>query len=121
MKKTFQLIVEKVKRKTTKNKKRLDTHEYKEQAKIINEFNMASDNEKNKIIKKANEIIKNHKEEKAQLKSDLEELKKENLKFRTELKEYEAERQHYKKQEDLNKQLQADLKASKIDLSTALE
>ena len=113
--------VQKVKRKTTKNKKRLDTHEYKEQAKIINEFNVVSDNEKQKIIKKANEIIKNHKEDKKKLKEDLEKLRAENLKFRQELKEYEAERADYKKQEQLNKQLQEDLKANKIELSEALE
>ncbi len=61
------------------------------------------------------------KQEKKKLKEDLEELKKENAKFREELKDYELLREDYKKQEDLNKQLQADLKASKIDLPTALE
>ena len=113
--------VEKVKRKTTKNKKRLDTHEYKEQAKIINEFNMASDNEKQKIIKKTNEIINNEKEDKKKLKEELEELKKANSIFREELKANQSEREHYKLQEQLNKQLQEDLKANKIELSEALE
>ena len=52
---------------------------------------------------------------------ELEELKKANSIFREELKANQSLREDYKKQEDLNKQLQEDLKASKLDLSTALE
>ena len=85
-----------------KSVKRLDTHEFKASK------------------KRENEIINREKEDKKKLKEDLEKLKEENNLFRTELKEYEAKREDYKKQEDLNKQLQADLKASNIDLSTAL-
>ena len=86
-----------------KSAKRLDTHQFKASK------------------KRENEIINREKEDKKKLKEDLEKLKEENNLFRTELKEYEAKREDYKKQEDLNKQLQADLKASKIDLATALE
>lgn len=60
-------------------------------------------------------------EDKKKLKEELAELKKANNQFRAEMKDYDLLREDYKKQEDLNKQLQADLKASKIDLSTALE
>ena len=86
-----------------KSAKILDTHQFKASK------------------KRENEIINREKEDKKKLKEDLEKLKEENNLFRTELKEYEAKREDYKKQEDLNKQLQADLKASKIDLATALE
>jgi hypothetical protein len=111
-----------------KSVKRLDTHEFKASKKRENEVKKIVMNEKNKIIDKANEIIGNgnvtinkQKEDKKKLKEELEELKKENLKFREELKEYELKREDWKKQEDLNKQLQADLKDKKIDLATALE
>ena len=60
-----------------KNKKRLDTNEYKEQAKIINDFNMASDREKRKIIKQANETIKKQNEDKKKLKEELDFVKNE--------------------------------------------
>lgn len=105
----------------SKSNKRLDTHDFKKSKKEENEVKKIIKNEKNKIVKKANEIIRNHKEDKKKLKEELEKLKEENLKFRQELKEYEAERADYKKQEQLNKQLQEDLKANKIELSEALE
>ena len=86
----------------------------------------APDQETSRIKKSVNLVKDEHlararaNEDKKKLKEDLEKLKEENNLFRTELKEYEAKREDYKKQEDLNKQLQADLKASNIDLSTAL-
>ena len=104
-----------------KSAKRLDTHQFKASKKEENEVKKIVKNEKSKIVKKANEIINNEKEEKKRIKAELEELKKENSKFREELKANQSEREHYKLQEQLNKQLQQDLKASKIDLSTALE
>lgn len=106
-----------------KSAKRLDTHEFKASKKRENEVKKIVKNEKNKIVKQANEIIKNHKEDKKKLKEELEELKKENAKFREELKNKDGgvTREEFKLLEDLNKQLQADLKASKIDLATALE
>jgi len=104
-----------------KSVKRLDTHEFKASKKEENEVKKIVKNEKNKIVKKANEIINSEREDKKKLKEELEELKKENSKFREELKANQSEREHYKLQEQLNKQLQQDLKASKIDLSTALE
>lgn len=120
--------VEKVKRKTTRNKKRLDTHDFKAEKKVENELKKISVLQKNKIVEKANEIInkgnetiRKQKEDKKKLKQDLEKLKEENNLFRTELKELKAEREHYKLQEDLNKQLQADLKSNKIELSEAKE
>ncbi len=104
-----------------KSVKRLDTHEFKASKKEENEVKKIVKNEKSKIVKKANEIINSEREDKKKLKEELEELKKENSKFREELKANQSEREHYKLQEQLNKQLQQDLKASKIDLSTALE
>ncbi len=104
-----------------KSVKRLDTHEFKASKKEANEIKKIVKNEKSKIVKKANEIINSERADKKKLKEELEELKKENSKFREELKANQSEREHYKLQEQLNKQLQQDLKASKIDLSTALE
>lgn len=104
-----------------KSVKRLDTHEFKASKKEENEVKKIVKNEKSKIVKKANEIINSEREDKKKLKEELEELKKKNSKFREELKANQSEREHYKLQEQLNKQLQQDLKASKIDLSTALE
>ena len=104
-----------------KSVKRLDTHEFKASKKQENEVKKIVKNEKSKIVKKANEIINNEKEEKKRIKAELEELKKENNLFRAELKENGAKREDYKKQEQLNKQLQEDLKANKIELSEALE
>ena len=105
-----------------KSAKRLDTHDYKAEKKAENEVKKVVKNEKNKIVKKANEIINSEREDKKKLKAELEELKKENSKFREELKNKDgATREDFKLQEDLNRKLQQDLKASKIDLSTALE
>ena len=105
-----------------KSVKRLDTHEFKASKKEENEVKKIVKNEKSKIVKKANEIINSEREDKKKLKEDLEELKKENLKFREELKAKDGgvTRDEYKKQEDLNKELQEDLKANKIELSEAL-
>ena len=91
-----------------KSAKRLDTNEFKKQAKKENEVKKTITKEKN-----TTRIIK----------EELELLKKENSKFRTELKEKEggATREEFGLLEALNKQLQEDLKASKIDLSKALE
>ncbi len=91
-----------------KSAKRLDTNEFKKQAKKANEVKKTITKEKN-----TTRIIK----------EELELLKKENSKFRTELKEKEggATREEFGLLEALNKQLQEDLKASKIDLSKALE
>lgn len=124
--------VEKVKRKTTRNKKRLDTHPYKASKKVENELKKILKKEigkkvyedierANKEIIQANENISKSNEDKKKLKEELAELKKANNQFRAELKEYEAERAEYKKQEELNKQLQEDLKANKIELDEALE
>ncbi len=113
--------VEKVKRKTTKNKKRLDTNEYKEQAKIINDFNMASDREKRKIIKQANETIKKQNEDKKKLKEELDFVKNEFKSIREMLKGTGATREDFKKIDELNKQLQNDLKNNDIDLAKATE
>ena len=105
-----------------KSAKRLDTHDYKAEKKAENEVKKVVKNEKNKIVKKANEIINSEREDKKKLKEELEELKKENAKFREELKANEdlSTRENFKKQEVLNKQLQEDLKANKIELSEAL-
>jgi hypothetical protein len=105
-----------------KSVKRLDTHEFKASKKEENEVKKIVKNEKSKIVKKANEIINSEREDKKKLKEELEELKKENSKFREELKAKKdgATREDFKLQEDLNRKLQQDLKASKIDLSTAL-
>ena len=105
-----------------KSVKRLDTHEFKASKKEENEVKKIVKNEKSKIVKKANEIINSEREDKKKLKAELEELKKENSKFREELKNKDGgvTRDEYKKQEDLNKELQEDLKANKIELSEAL-
>ena len=110
----------KFQRKTTTNKKRLDTHEFKASKKRENEVTIIA---KKEIVKEANQIIKKQKEDKKKLKEELEELKKENSKFREELKANEdlSTRENFKKQEVLNKQLQEDLKANKIELSEALK
>ena len=89
----------------------------------------APDQETSRIKKSVNLVKDEHlararaNEDKKKLKEELEELKKENSKFRTELKEKEggATREEFGLLEALNKQLQEDLKASKIDLSKALE
>ena len=107
------VIVEngKTKRKNTSNSKRLDTHEFKAKAKAKNDAIKESLKDKAEL-KKDNKILK----------QELEELKKENSKFREELKANEdlSTRENFKKQEVLNKQLQEDLKANKIELSEAL-
>ena len=122
----------KFQRKTTTNKKRLDTHQFKESKKrenevkiiakkaIVKEANQIIEEAKQKIEKK-NETIKKQKEDKKKLKEELEELNKENSKFREELKANQSQREDFKLQEDLNKQLQEDLKANKIELSEALK
>lgn len=90
----------KFQRKSTTNKKRLDTHEFKEAKKIENE-----------TVKKT----------KSNTKEDLEKLKSETKELREQLKEYKAIREDYKKLDDLNKSLQEQLKAKEIDLETALK
>lgn len=116
--------VEKAKRKTTRNKKRLDTHEFKEQAKIINDFNLASDTEKQLLIEQATNAIeenKKTKEEKTQLKSDLDFVKNEFKTIREMLKGTGATREDFKKIDDLNKRLQNDLKNNDIDIKKATD
>lgn len=90
----------KAQRKSTSNKKRLDTHEFKEAKKIENE-----------TVKKT----------KSNTKEDLDKLKSETKELREQLKEYKAIREDYKKLDDLNKSLQEQLKAKEIDLETALK
>ena len=113
----------KVKRKNTKTTKRKDPKELKEEALIKNELNLKSKKEKNKLIKQANEIINNEREEKKKLKEELEELKKANNLFREEIKTNEdlSTRENFKLQEDLNRQLQEDLKNKSIELDEALK
>lgn len=114
--------VEKAKRKTTRNKKRLDTHEYKEQAKIINDFNVASDKEKQLLIEQAKNVIeenKKTKEEKAIAKKELEELKITYALARSEFQNAGAKREDYARLEQLNKQLQEQLKNKDTDLINA--
>lgn len=90
----------KAQRKSTTNKKRLDTHEFKEAKKIENE-----------TVKKT----------KSNTKEDLEKLKSETKELREQLKENKAIREDYKKLDDLNKDLQEKLKVKEIDLETALK
>lgn len=90
----------KAQRKSTSNKKRLDTHEFKEAKKIENE-----------TVKKT----------KSNTKEDLDKLKSETKELREQLKENKAIREDYKKLDDLNKSLQEQLKAKEIDLETALK
>ena len=90
----------KAQRKSTSNKKRLDTHEFKEAKKIENE-----------TVKKT----------KSNTKEDLEKLKSETKELREQLKENKAIREDYKKLDDLNKDLQEKLKVKEIDLETALK
>ena len=101
----------KFQRKSTTNKKRLDTHEFKAKAKAKNDAIKESLKDKAEL-KKDNKILK----------QELEELKKENLKFREELKAKEGgvSREEFKKQEDLNRKLQQDLKEKNITLNEAL-
>lgn len=104
--------------------KRLDTYPYKWQKekeskigkKVYEDIERA-----NKEIVKANENISKSNEDKKKLKADLEVLKKANNQLRAELKDYDLLREDWKKQEDLNRKLQQDLKANRIELDEALE
>lgn len=131
----------KFQRKTTKNKKRLDTHQFKESKKrenevaiiakkaIVKEANQIIEEAKQKIEKKnetirtQNETIKKQNEDKKKLKEELELLKKANNLFREEIKTNEdlSTRENFKLQEDLNRQLQEDLKNKSIELDEALK
>lgn len=92
----------------------------KETSRIKKSVNLVKDEH----LARARELEKQKelKQDKKKLKEELEELKKENAKFREELKANEdlSTRENFKKQEVLNKQLQEDLKANKIELSEAL-
>lgn len=111
-----------------KSAKRLDTHEFKASKKRENEVKKIVKREKNKIIDEANEIIinkdekiKKTKEEKKQLQSDLEFVKNEFKSIRELLKGTGATREDFKKIDDLNKQLQNDLKNNDIDIKKATD
>lgn len=84
----------KAQRKSTTNKKRLDTHEFKEQAKIINETkkDLVSEKELNKELASS---------------KDLQEINKQ---LREELKEMEALRADFAQLEALNKDLKEQVK-----------
>ena len=81
----------KAQRKSTSNKKRLDTHEFKEQAKIINETKKDLVSEK-------------------ELKQKIQELKKE-------LQDEKAKRPDYAKLEDMNKTLLEKVKSKNLTIS----
>lgn len=104
-----------------KSAKRLDTHDYKAEKKAENEVKKVVKNEKNKIVKKANEIINSEREDKKKLKEDLDFVKNEFKSIREMLKGTGATREDFKKIDDLNKQLQNDLKNNDIDLEKATE
>lgn len=111
-----------------KSAKRLDTHEFKASKKRENEVKKIVKKAKNKIIDEANETIikqnekiKKTKEEKKQLKSDLEFVKNEFKTIREMLKGTGATREDFKKIDDLNKQLQNDLKNNEINIKKATE
>ena len=101
-----------VKRKSTTNKKRLDTHEFKEQAKIINETKKDLVSEK-ELKKQIQELKKELQDEKAKRpdyakledmnKSLLEKIKNKNLtitNFEIEISKYKKDREDLKKQID---------------------
>ena len=128
-----------VKRKTTTNKKRLDTHEFKASKKRENEVTIIAKKEivkeanqiveeakqiikkKNETIRTQNETIIKQKEDKKKLKEELKQLKEQTIKTREELKEINAIREDYAKLEALNKQLQIELKNKSVNLTEAMQ
>lgn len=90
----------KAQRKSTSNKKRLDTHEFKEQAKIINETkkDLVSEKELNKELASS---------------KDLQEINKQ---LREELKEMGALRADYAQLEQLNKELKEQVKSKTLTI-----
>lgn len=91
----------KAQRKSTTNKKRLDTHEFKEQAKIINE------------TKKESKLLKTTFDQLLATKQDLSAAQSEAKEY---LKELGAKREDYAKLEQLNRDLKEQLKTKDLTI-----